>query len=168
MSEAKKANAAKAASETMGKVFEQGNQAFEQGRETVEQIVNNAREQAGRASEKAMKDYRELANIGRDNMEAFFQARNLFVSSIEDLSQDIFAFTQQISERQAQFANNVARARNFSDLTETNASFVRDSAEAWYQEGQKISDKLYQLGQKAVAPLESRTREQMGYFTKSV
>ena len=155
--------AVKAGHETVEKAMKSGTDAFAK---SYEQYFGAAKDQLGKLFPSAAKNFDELAEFNKGNLDAFMAASTAAAKGFETLSQQLIAYNQKAVETSVATAKALLGCRTMQDVVELQSDLTRKGIDEWLAEGTKFSELTVNVANQAAEPINSRLTEAVDRFMK--
>ncbi len=139
--------------EGFGKALDAGNQAFTQ---SFDQAMKFTKDQVGRYYPDAAKSFDELAEVQKDNAEAFFAAQTAATKGAETIGEQIYAFNRKAVDAGLETMKAMFGVKSFQDALELQTGFARERFEDLVAESAKLSELTIQTSKETVEPITAR------------
>ena len=142
-----------ASKETLEAVVKAGTQAATKG---YEQAVAMTQEQVEKASFNVFSGYDEVANLGKDNMDAYVASSAVVARGFESFGKEVLSFTQISMEAGVAVAKSLAAAKTLQEVIDLQNAYSRHSFDSLVAESAKLTDLSIAMANDAMEPLQSR------------
>jgi len=145
--------AAQAQKQTVEAVVKAGADAIAKG---YEQAVALTRKQVEKASAYTPAGYEDVADFGRDNIEAVVAAGGVVTKGVEAIGGAVNSYTQTSLDGGLLAAKKMFVANNLQDVLEVQNAWLHGSVDAAWAEGVRLREMTMKLADEATAPLDAR------------
>jgi phasin family protein len=155
--------AVKAGHETVEKAMKSGTDAFAK---SYEQYFSTASEQLTKLFPSAAKNFDELAEFNKGNIEAFVAASSAAAKGFETLSQQLIAYNQKAVETSVATAKALLGCRTMQDVVEVQTDLTKKGIDEWLAEGTKLSELTVKVANQTAEPISTRLSEAVDRLMK--
>jgi len=113
-------------------------------------------EQAQKAATEMKKAADEAVAFGRGNAEAFTQSAQLYFAGVQDLSRQMVATMQGLSDHAIEAAKAMSSAKSLKDVADLQASLTRTAFEKSLADATKMREAAMKLAEQSFAPISAR------------
>lgn len=131
--------------------------------DAVEQIVKAGTENYEKAFttakarvDDAVKSYDQFALFGKENMEAFIAAGNLYAKGWESLTAELLAFSKQNVEDSVAATKAMMSAKTVQEMWDLQTTFARSWMDGMVNESTKVGEIASKLTTEAMEPISAR------------
>lgn len=121
-----------------------------------EQAIALTKEQVEKASGSMFKNYNELTELNKANLDAVMASSNTFAKGFEAISKEFFSFAQANVEQSLAATKKLLAAKNAQDLMDMQSEFARGQFDKALAESAKLTEMGVQVANEAFEPLQSR------------
>ena len=146
--------AVKAGTEAMGKGYEQAYAA--------------TKEQIEKANDLAFKSYDEMADFGKENIEAVIASGNVFAKGAEVIGKEVAAFAQASVETNMATAKKLFAAKNVQEMMDLQGKWAKESFDTLLSETTKLQDMSMKIASETTAPINARVNAAVEKFAKPI
>ncbi|MEQ8354211.1 MAG: phasin family protein [Kiloniellaceae bacterium] len=156
---------AAASKETMEAVVKVGTQA---ATKSYEQAVSMAQEQVDKASTNLFKSYDDVANHGKDTVDAYVESSTVFAKGIEALSKELMGFTQSAVEANIAATKALFGAKTVNEVIDLQNEFSRTRFDSLVSESAKLTELSMSLANDAFEPIQLRVNATVEKMMKPI
>ena len=142
-----------------------GADAFSQG---YEKMYSTAKLQMDKLNELTFKNYDEIAEFNKETIEAVVESTNLMAKGVEDMGQEIAAYTQMATEKNIEAAKKLFGAKNIQDAMDLQTAWAKTAMDSFFAESAKLQDMSMQLSTAAAKPLNKQMNAAVEKFAKPI
>jgi len=146
--------AVKAGTEAMGKGYEQA--------------YAMTKEQFEKANELAFKSYDDLADFGKENIEAIVASTNIITKGAEVIGKEVAAFAKAAVEANMATAKKMFTAKNVQELMDLQGSWAKSSFDNLLSETTKLQDMSLKIANESTAPINARVNAAVEKMSKPI
>lgn len=121
-----------------------------------EQAIALTKEQVEKASGSMFKNYNELTELNKANLDAVMASSNTFAKGFEAISKEFFSFAQANVEQSLAATKKLLAAKNAQDLMDMQSEFARGQFDKALAESAKLTEMGVQVANEAFEPLQGR------------
>ena len=99
--------------------------------------------------------FENLADAGRENMEALVTATSIAAQGFGDVNQAWIAFAKGAFERNGAAAEAILSAKNASDAVELQADWARNAFDSYVSESSKITELVVKTANDTIVPIRA-------------
>lgn len=142
-----------AGTETLEAVVKAGTQA---ATKSYEQAVAMTQEQVEKAASTVFQGYDDVANLGKDGVDACVQSSTVVAKGFETLGLEVMTFAQGSMEAGFSAMQALAGATTFAEVIELQRAYSRSSLDSAVAESAKLTKLSITLANDAAEPLQSQ------------
>lgn len=142
-----------AGTETLEAVVKAGTQA---ATKSYEQAVAMTQEQVEKAASTVFQGYDDVANLGKDGVDACVQSSTVVAKGFETLGLEVMTFAQGTMEAGFSAMQALAGATTFAEVIELQRAYSRSSLDSAVAESAKLTKLSITLANDAAEPLQSQ------------
>ena len=112
--------------------------------------------------ESAMQNYNQIAELGKENFDAFMDSANIATKGFEKINQEAVAFSKQSIEEGVAMAKSAINARTVQDLFEIQSDYTKQAFDAYLGQMNRFADVLADTAKEAGEPINARFKVWVG------
>ncbi len=136
----------------------QAQKMIEEGAVQARVAMEKGMEQAQKAAADLKKAADEAVEFSRGNVEAFTQSAQLYFTGVQDLSRQMMAAMQGLSDHAMEGARAISGAKSLKDVAELQASLTRAAFEKSLGDATKLREAAMKLAEESFAPISARVK----------
>ncbi|MBB3064427.1 MULTISPECIES: phasin family protein [Limibacillus] len=121
-----------------------------------EQAIAMTKEQVEKASANLFRNYGELNELNKDNVEAVVAFNTKLVKAYEEIGKEIASFTQTSFESQVEATKAIFSVKSLRDFVDLQSNLARVQFDQVMAEGAKITEMSVKVANEAYEPLQAR------------
>ena len=122
----------------------------------VEQMTAEAQKTIEEGVEKMTQGMEDMAEFGRQNMEAMVAASKRAAKAAEEMNAEVAAFAKKSYEDGMAAFKEISSAKSMNELVEKQSAFAQSAMEAYVAEASKLNDMMTGAAKDCVEPLTGR------------
>jgi phasin family protein len=112
-----------------------------------------------RVTEGAGEGYRELAEMGQGNIEAFIRSGRVVLEGWQEMNREFVSYAQAQLQENAEAGRAFARSRTVQDALQVQRDYVRASLEKFVDGATKLNDIATRVVNDSLVPLQARASQ---------
>jgi len=133
-------------------------------KKNLEQAVENTKKQV----EDVMKNYGDLADLSRENLEAYVAATSATAKGIEAINAEIFDYSKKVYDANMAVYKSLSGVKTPKEFFDIQTDLLKSRYEDTLAEVNKLNELATASANEAVAPISARVSEAADKFMKSV
>ncbi|MEO0913066.1 MAG: TIGR01841 family phasin [Pseudomonadota bacterium] len=122
----------------------------------VEEFTADAQKTMKEGMEKMTKGFEDMSAFGQENMEAMVKSSEIAAKAAEGIGSEITAFSKKSFEDGVAAAQDMASAKNVTELMEKQTAFAQSAFEMMVQQATKMNEIYAAAAKDITAPLTAR------------
>ena len=122
----------------------------------VEEIAADAQKTMTEGMEKMTKGFEDMTAFGQENLDAVSKSAEIATKAFEGIGTELSAFSKKSFEDGVAAAQDLASAKNVTELFEKQSAFAQSSFEAMMSQATKMNEIYMAAAKDIVAPLSAR------------
>lgn len=131
-------------------------------------FAREASEQMQRASQASQRAAQESMDVTRENAEAFVEVANVAATVSKELVAEFISYTNRQFAQNVELSKQVLTCRTLNDMFDLSTRILKSNLGAFFSEGVKISEKLFQCATDCSEPLNDCMTEASERLTKAM
>jgi phasin family protein len=120
-----------------------------------------------KAQTAALKSYEDIVGFGKEAVEAFVEAGNIFTRGFQDIGTKVMGIAQGVVEDNVTASKQLFAAKTIRDVVDLQTSFSRAQFDRLVSEGSHISDLSVKLVEESFAPLGEKVNAVIDKLVKA-
>jgi phasin family protein len=145
--------AAETVKETVETVVKAGTAA---AKASYEQAMEMTKTQVEKASQNFFKGYGELANLGKENLEAFVESSTIAVKAAETFGKEWMGIAQSAVEQNVAAFQGLVAAKTLKEVVELQNVWAKKAFDTAVVEGTRLSEMGVKTANDAFEPIKAR------------
>lgn len=108
----------------------------------------------------------ELAQISKQNSDAFMRSLQTLTTGATQISQALAQYSQNVMQMSVAAAQAASSARTLRDVAELQSDYAKTSMDALVENGTKITEMALKIANDASQPISQRANETLQQFTQ--
>lgn len=151
--------------ETIEAAVKVGTEAMGKG---YEQAYSMTKDQFEKANEMAFKSYDEIADFGKENVEAVVASSNIVAKGAEVIGKEVAAFAQAAAESNMAIAQKMFTVKNPQEFFDLQSQWAKQSFDALLGETTKLQDLSTKIANESSAPISARVNAAVEKIAKPI
>ena len=147
---------------------EQLESAMKAGAQATQKNLKQTVEGTKKQVEDVMKGYGDLAELSRENLEAYVAATSATAKGFEAINAEIFDYSKKIYEANMAAYKSFSTVKTPKEFFDIQADLLKSRYEDALAEVNKLNEMATSSANEAVAPISARVSETADKFMKSV
>lgn len=122
----------------------------------VEELAVEAQKTMKEGIEKMTKGFEDMSAFGQENMDAMVKSSEIAAKAAEGIGSEISAFSKKTFEDGVAAAQDMAAAKNVTELFEKQTAFFQSSFETMVHQATKMNEIYTSAAKDITAPLTAR------------
>ena len=122
----------------------------------VEEFAADAQKSMTEGMEKMAKGFEDMTSFGQDNMDAFVKSSEIAAKAAEGMGNEITAYTKKSFDDSVAAAQDMASAKNMTELLEKQTAFAQAAFEGFMAQATKMNEIYMAAAKDAAQPLNKR------------
>lgn len=111
--------------------------------------------------------FEDVAQMSKDNMDAFVASSTAWGKGVEALSKTWLDFVKKSTEDNMSAAKSIMAAKSVREAVDLQSTFAKTAYEAYIAEGNKLSEMGVNVANEAAAPLTAQFKATVSKFGKA-
>lgn len=121
-----------------------------------------------KTAEGLFRGYDELADVGKENLEAFLKANTVLADGMERIGKEVIGLTRQSLESAAAATSALLDAKSIEDVMALQGDFTKSFVDQVLAGTAKLSEMGLKVASDAYDPLTQRVEQTLAQFGRSV
>lgn len=134
----------------------------------VEVSVTKVAASTKKTAEGLFRGYDELADVGKENLEAFLKANTVLADGMERIGKEVIGLTRQSLESAAAATSALLDAKSIEDVMALQGDFTKSFVDQVLAGTAKLSEMGLKVASDAYDPLTQRVEQTLAQFGRSV
>ena len=130
----------------------------------VEEFAADAQKTMKDGMEKMTKGFEEISAFGQENLDAVVKSSEIAAKAAEGIGSEVSAYTKKAFEDGVAAAQDLASAKNMTELMEKQTAFAQTAFEGFVAQASKMNEIYASAAKEIVAPLNARVSAASGAF----
>jgi len=122
----------------------------------VEEFAADAQKTMKEGIEKMTKGFEDMSTFGQENMDAMVKSSEIAAKAAEGIGSEMTAFTKKSFEDSVAAAQDMASAKNVTELMEKQTAFMQSYFESFVGQAAKMNEIYVSAVKDITAPLSQR------------
>ncbi len=123
---------------------------------SVEEFAADAQKTMTEGMEKMTKGIEEMTSFSQENMDAVVKSSEIAAKAAEGIGSEVTAFSKKTFEDSVAAAQDMASAKNLTELMEKQTAFAQTAFEGFMAQATKMNEIYMSAAKEITAPLNSR------------
>jgi phasin family protein len=146
----------------------QAQKLIEEGTAQARVAMEKSMEKAQKTAADMTRAAEEAAAFGRDNVEAFTKAAQVYFTGVQDLGRMVVATMQGLSDHTLEGVKAITAAKSLKDVADLQASLTRTAVEKSLADATKLQESAMKVAEEAFAPITARVTVAMEKITRPI
>lgn len=122
----------------------------------VEEFTADAQKSMTEQMEKMTKGFEDVTAFGQENLDAIVKSSEIAAKAAEGIGTEVSAYSKKAFEESVAAAQDLASAKNMSELMEKQTAFAQSALEGFMSQATKMNDIFMAAAKDVSAPLNKR------------
>ncbi len=122
----------------------------------VEEFAAETQKQMTESMKKASKGFEQFSTFSQDNVDAMMKSSEVAAKAAEGFGQELSAYSKKSFEDSVAAAQDMASAKNMSELLEKQTAFAQSAFETFVTQATKMNEMYMKAAKDMTQPLNQR------------